>query len=399
MSVSFTYSILKRNILFFNLFILLTAFSPLVGDRNENFLFIGVMIFSVIITSGHLLRPHKKDLIIYLLLISLLISAYYNLNAFRISSYLYAVLFILFFISNLSLLRNAKIQIGNYQNFLKVIIYCYFVVLIIQQVMYLFGIDNFFNIMASEQWKFNVLHTEPSYAATVIGLLFYSFIYIRKIQNNFIYRFSDINKDKVLWLIYSYIMITIGSSYGILFFILFFLSFIKNFKFLIFCFILIFSLYMFGLSYDFEPLLRLNKILISIIQSSADYSSIVEADHSASIRILPLLISISEFKFFKLFGMGMDFSTNYFPTVIPGINEGSYFGGLIPTFIIDNGLLSTLILFLIIKKKVINSFFSYVFVLFCFISLNASFNSQLFWSVMTILAVNFYYKTQFVDSN
>jgi len=265
-------------------------------------------------------------------------------------------------------------------------------VLIVQQVMYSFGIENLFNEISSEGWKFNVLHTEPSYAASVVILLFYSYIYIRKIKNKSFYLLPDFIKDYKLWIAFTYIMLTIGSSYGILFFILFLLSFIKNISKLVVIFLLLLFVYYISLSNDFTPVVRLNEVILSFRSSSLDYSAIVEADHSASVRIIPLLLVASSFEFYSLLGMGMDFSKNYFPTVVPGIEEGGYNGGLIPSFIIDNGLLNAFMLFLVIKKRVIHNFFSFEFILLFFILMNTSFNSQLFWSVMTIFSVNMYFK-------
>ena len=387
---------LKHKLLFFNLTMLLTAFSPFIGEANQNFLLMGVLVFSVIITSGQMLKPFKNSKVIFLFPITLVISSIY-LGDFNPLSYLYSLSFILFFISNLYLIRTINIKISNYLTFIKSIIYCYFVVLIIQQSMYILGLDELFNGISTEGFKFNILHTEPSYAVTVIVLLLYSYVSVKEIQNNYLYKFSNFKVDIKIWLACTYIILTAGSSIGILLFILLLFSFIKSIKRIFFLFNLSLLIYFIGLYYEFTPFVRLNDVLLSFVNLNGNYDNIIEADHSASVRIIPFLMAISSLEFYSLLGMGVDFSANYFPTVIPGINEGSYNGGLIPSFIIDHGLLNLIVLFFVIKKFVISNFISFPIILLFIVSLNSSLNTQLFWSVMTVLSMNKHYKNIFLN--
>lgn len=388
----------KKNILIFNIVVLSTAFSPFIGKNNINNLLIGVMICSILIFAKHFLNPNKKDWTLYLLPFTLLITGFLNLSFFRSSSYFYSLLFILFFLTNLHLIRYSKITIRQYQSFLKILLYSYFFILVIQQVMYVIGIENFLNKISAEGFKFNSIATEPSYASIIILMLFYTYISIKKKQNNGKYQIANLKNDRMLWFVFTYQMLTLGSSFGILFFVLFLLTFIKKISNFLMIIFLLLMFYFSGLALNFEPLIRLNSIISATLVGTLDYSNLIEADHSASVRLIPFLMAFSSFEFYKFFGMGMDFSSNYFPSIIIGIEPGAFGGGLFPSFTFDNGIINTIILMIIIKEKAIQKFFSFELLVFIIILLNTSFNSQLFWFVVTILTINKHFNTFIISS-
>lgn len=380
------------NILFFNIIVLATAFSPFIGNGNINYLVVGVMLFSVSITAKHLLSLLKYNSAIYILPVTMFMSGIYNINSFRFSSYAYGLLFILFFISNQYLIRSSKITIRQYKDLIKKLLYAFFFVLIIQQLMFIFGVANFFNKISSEGYKFNSLATEPSYAAAVVVILFYSYIFICKIQLNTKYRLSNFRNDKYIWFVFAYLLLTLGSSFGILFFILLLISFVGRPRYFVSIFSLILIGLFFGYVFQIESLRRLVAVVNVVIFNINDYSRLIEVDHSASIRIIPLIMAVSSLDFFIFFGKGVDFSANYFPTVIAGISEGGFQGGLLPSFVIDYGLINAIILMVIFKQYLPKKIFSFELLLLLIIVLNTSFNSQLFWFVLTFISINSHFR-------
>ena len=377
-----------KNILILNMVALATAFSPFMDEFGMNYFFIALMVLSIFITGWHFLKPNKKNWAVYLLPFTLLFSGILHYDSFRISSYLYGVLFVLFFISNLYLIKNSRISIDQYQKFLKALIYTYFCVLVIQQIQYLSGYEDFFNRIYAKEFSFNVLATEPSYAAITIIFLFYIYIQNQEAMHHVSYGIANIRKEKMLCFVFLYQILTIGSSFGILFLLFLLLTFLKEPKYFAGIFIMTSALIFIGIENNFVPLIRVIDTIVAINFSSDDYSDLVYADHSAAVRIIPLLMFLKDLDFYTFFGKGMDFSLNYFLTVMPGIEEGSKAIWLIPSFIIDYGFVTTLLLIVVIFTNGIQKFFSFSTVILFFTLLNTSFNSQLFWMVITLLAIN-----------
>jgi len=383
-----TYHFIKKKILIFNVAVMATAFSPFIGDGGINNFLIGFMIFSIYITLGNFIKLYKKDWAIYLLPFTLLISGILHISSFRPSSYLYGLLFILFFIENLHLIRYSQITIYQYQNLIKILIYSYFFVLITQQVMYLVGIENFFNKIFATGFKFNALATEPSYAATILVFLFYSYIKNMELIRKETHITDIYKKEKILWFVFIYQMLTFGSSFGILYIFILILAFIKKPIYLIGIILISILSISIAIKIDFIPLLRIFSVLDAINFSSDGFSDLVAADHSASIRIIPFIYFIKTLDFYTLFGKGTDFSAIFFPTIIPGINDATMGGGLLPSFIIDNGIINFLLLIIVIFTNGIKKFFSFTVLALIITLLNTSFNSQLFWLIITLLTLN-----------
>lgn len=381
---------LRVKLLLFNILLLGTALSPFIGKGGMNNLLIAGMVFSVILTGGQFRKINKNDWAIYLLPITMLITGILHINSFRVSSYLYGLLFILFFITNLNLIRKSDITINQFQTFIKFLIYSFFIVLLLQQVMYVLGIENFINKIFAIGFKFNALATEPSHAAIVIIFLFYTYIKIKEKLLKRRYALYDLKQEKLLWFIFFYQMITFGSSYGILLMLLFILTFLNKPKYAIGIIALCVILIQIALENNFIPAIRIISVIKAYNFSNLDFSKLVKADHSASIRIIPMLYFFYTPDFWSIWGKGMDFSANFFPTIIPGVEEGTMGGGLMPSFVIDNGLINTILLVIIILKNGIQKNLSFGIVALLFTLLNTSFNSQLFWFVITLLTLSKY---------
>lgn len=384
-------------ILILNIVALATAFSFFIGETGVNYFFIGYMVFSLVITKWNFLKPTKINWDIYLLPIFLLISGVLHIESFRVLSYLYGLLFILFFINNLYLIRHAGMSIYQYQKILKQIIYAYFFTLIIQQAQYLTGHEDFFNKIFADGFKFNALATEPSYAGIVIVYSFYSYIKNQEIINQKSYDIFLLKKERIVWLVFVYEILTIGSSFGILLFLFLVLTLIKNPKYLV-GIVLMFTLFIsLAVDFGFVPLMRVIDTIIAVNFSGDDYSDLILADHSASVRIIPILEFFKHLDFYTIFGKGMDFSANYFPTIIPGVEEDTKAVWLLPSFIIDNGIVCGLLLARIIYTNCIEKFLSFNMLTILLVLLNTSFNTQLFWFTLTLLTLNKYFSKNYIN--
>lgn len=376
-------------LLIINLITLLTAFSVFIDESGKNYFLLLVMIFSTIMTARFFSNVNKKNLAFYLLPITLLISGLLHFQSFRAYSYLYGLSLILFYLGNLYLLKLSRLTIEQYKKFLKTIIYAYFIVLIIQQIQFFFGQDNFFNKISAREYSFNVLATEPSYAATIVIYLFYTYIKIQEFLCRGSYSLNVFKKEKMLWFVFLYEMLTIGSAYGILFLIIFLLTFL-NIKYL--WFVIIIPVFLFLIAYEnnYLPLLRIINTVTSINFNDKDYSDLISADHSAAVRLIPFFIFLRDWEFFTFFGKGMDFSAELFPKLVIGVERGTKAGWFLPSFIIDYGVVNFLLIMMGIYINGISRLFSLGSLILLFALINTSFNTQLFWSIVTLLSINKY---------
>jgi hypothetical protein len=255
------------------------------------------------------------------------------------------------------------------------------------------GSSYIFNYLHNYEFgnKLNSLAIEASHASRILTVTLYSYICLREAVLQHKYSNKDMKVDKYIWISYIYIAVSIQSTLAL------FLMIVIMFKFISIKNILIFGVaivvaYVWLSSLHFVALDRLNTTIIATL--SFDINTIIEADHSASIRIVPTLLYFENFDIFSgvtWFGHGMDYASNYIPTMMPGIKEGGFKAGTLPVVMFNNGLLFfiSIIYFLfrfsIEKKDVINI----IIVLFSIIMM--PFNSQVFWFSVVVLSTKKYF--------
>ena len=153
-----------------------------------------------------------------------ILSTFINFHSFKLSSLAYTLNFTLtFFI--LSHLLKMNINMIAFKRWLIIIITIFFYSLILQQLGILFNIDNFFNrssditynIQENFLFRLNSLATEPSYAATIISICFYSYLKLNRIKNNNVYSINNFINDSFIWFMYLYQIFFYSSVFGILF--------------------------------------------------------------------------------------------------------------------------------------------------------------------------------------
>ena len=139
---------------------------------------------------------------------------------------------------------------------------------------------------------------------------------------------------------------------------------------------------------NLNALSRLKKSAVAV--SSLDIERIIDADHSASYRIVPSLFA---FKIIDLetadgwFGKGSDYMKEDLYNQISGTSENSSIGSMF-TFAVDYGIIPFFIFFIFSIRTCVDrkQFLSIVF-LFFGVLLN-SINSQLLWFVIIFLYTN-----------
>jgi hypothetical protein len=374
------------------------------GEDNRNLLLIGIMgsIAPIIIIVFPKLYKGDRKLLLFMLLI-IMIPLLFNPQSMRWSTVLYSIMFCLLFLAYKRLLYRNVFTLNLYLNFLKKIIYAYTIVLIIQQLCVLIGfpIFNISNYDPSTPWKLNSLSAEPSHSARIIGLLMYCYISMTELQNGFSYNLKNQSyKDKKIWLAFLWSMLTMGSSTAILFLgiISLKLTHLKNRK-----PVILTGLILFGVLNYFE-LSSLNRIL-NIFDATLFLNPVdmLVADHSASMRIVPIIIlatMVSTSTIDGWFGHGIDYVSGFLSDLIPGVPEGFSGGGLFQLWMEYGFLIFIIFLVIIIqagfnRKEPLSLLFLFMLVFLYGV------NNQMVWLCIVLLFTNKFFfnlKTKYGNS-
>jgi hypothetical protein len=388
---------LKKRIRPYLLILILTALavSPAfaLGEGNRNLLLIGVMGLSPIIILYFGRFDRINPWLAFFMVSIIIFPLIYQPQSMRWSTVLYAIMFCLTFIAYKELLYHSKFTVIHYYKLLKYLIYAYFIVLLIQQFCVLTGLPifNLSNYNPINPWKLNSLSAEPSHTARVVALLLYSYITIKELLLDRSYNFRlDFKKDKWVWIAFFWTMVTMGSGTAFLFIVVVLLKFIR-FKNLIPIFILAGGIIIALNFIEFPAAERTYKTVMATL--TLNEATIIEADHSASIRILPVIIlsqMVTLNSFDGWFGHGVDYVSTFLSDYIPGVPEGISGGGFLQIWM-EYGFISMLLFFIFsffnsYKKGGFFSIFFWFMLVFLY-----GVNNQIVWLCLILLYTNKYF--------
>jgi len=372
-----------------------TALAFALGDGDRNLILIGVMMLSPLVLIRFCQFEWKDGWLIAFLLSIVLAPLLNQPESMRWSTVFYSMMFGLTFLAYKQLLINKILSIEYYKNILMYLIYAYGIVLLVQQFCILTGLPVFNESLSGfsldNKWKLNSLAAEPSHSARIIALLMYSFITVKELGLKRKYNFKlDYKNDNWVWASFLWAMLTMGSGTAFLFIPIVLLKFIR-FKSLIPIFILvsfmIFIVNILGINV-FERTIRVFMAILTL-----DYYEILEADHSASIRILPMMILSEMVDVISLdgwFGHGVDFVSSFLSYYIPGIPDGFSGGGFLQIWM-EYGFLSFILIFIFSFSTTFNKRdFSSVIFWFMLVFLYGV-NSQIVWLCILLLFTNNYF--------
>ena len=381
------------------LIVIALATSPAfaLGQANKNLLLIGVMSISpmLIIFFNNF---QKSDIWIIILVVLVLIIP--NINhptTMRWSTVLYMCMFCFTFMAYTRLLSKSKLAPLDFMKILRVLIIAYAVVLIIQQICVLFGLP-IFNVSGysiSNPWKLNALSSEPSHTSRIVAFLMYCYIIVKELVLKRPYSLKkDAANDKWLWISFFWTMTTIGASTSFLFLPLVLLKFIrlKDLLPLVFLITTIFGISIYFGVTAFE---RAFNVFIAVLSLNPEI--ITNADHSASIRIVPILVLIPLLNITTLdglFGHGIDYVGSILYLMVPGIEKGMPGGGLMQLWL-DYGFIIFLVFtfgsiyFTFSKRNKLSIFFWFLLVFMYGV------NNQILWLfIIFMYTVNFFNQFQ-----
>lgn len=389
------------NKLVIHVIILSMAITPafLLGGGDRNLFLIIIMMTMPILFIRKLGKINKEDILLIVFAFSILLIPILNQPDFvRFSTIFYSFMFIITFLTYKQYLLNNELPIELYKKIIIQILYAYFIVLVIQQFCVYLGLPifNVNNYTSLEPWKLNSLSAEPSHTARIVALLFYSYIVIKEILSKKKYSIiENFKEDKFIIICFLWVILTSNSGTAYLFFLIILLKLldIKNSILMIFFIIITLSILF---KYEVTSFIR----VIDVINATLTFNpqDIINADHSASIRIVPTLIILDKIDLSTLngwFGNGIDYSSSFLYKLIPGVKEGFTAGGMI-VLLFEYGFTSFIILVVytlltVCDKRDILTYLFWFFLLF-----NYNLNSQIFWLCMILLYTNKYYKRCYI---
>ena len=291
-------------------------------------------------------------------------------------------------------LNRANLSIESYISIIKMLIYAYFIVLLIQQFCVIFHLPifNVSNYTRLNPWKLNSLSPEPSHSAVYNGVLMYCYLIIKEsyLNRRYIIRY-DFWNDRWLWLSFLWSMITMLSGTAIFYLSIILLK-IFNKKHLIYFFFSLIFLFPYFLNTNFTPLKRTASVVKSTL--TLDEGKIIEADLSAAFRIVPSIVGIKNMDLTNIdtwTGKGIDYMKNDLKNQLPAVDKNTTSISTAFTLGVDYGVVF-LILWLLFSFCLCTNYkypLTYVF-WFWGILLNGI-NTQLVWFIIIFLYTNKYF--------
>lgn len=272
-----------------------------------------LMVSSIFVLIFYSLKASKALIIGVIYLIYQYIVASFHPESFRWSTYIYSILLVLTFVSFYNLVFIEKVfKIDHFIKICKWFMMLYFVVCIIQQVLTILGIGYFplLNMMQDLGRGIGCqsLTAEPSHFARFMLVFYYAYVKCQEYKRDegpFTLRELFSGEHRWVTIRFLWMMLTMGSGTAFVCLILLSLYFVRwhNWYYVIPTLIICYGLIQ---ASGIEALDRAT----STIEATAtlDNDVIRETDHSASVRITPIINTFKAdyTKFETWFGYGID---------------------------------------------------------------------------------------------
>lgn len=379
-------------------FVLCTAFRPFTIEGKNILLFayaaLGV---GFLLLLNYRSMPKIREWLLSLILFYLIGAALLNLKSSQPLSLVYSAFFIVSFLIYVPFMQQS-LQVDGYRRLLKTVFIIYFVGLIVGQV-YVYG--NFFTafpnqtgnlthgawgtLIESGIYRYYSLSSEPSYAAFIVITLYYSYIKLDT-QKGSLFK----GENLYLFIMLVYMILFFQSAYGIILLALILMGYIGFTKtsVLIYFLSLCVGLIVVMAGIEFGPVTRIIKIIENI--DLTNLHGLSSIDFSVYFRIAPLIHYIRESSIMDIsfyIGHGAAASRKFVVPETYLAYQGDFLGGFIPSFFYDYGIIGAGLLLLFVWR-LLPGVFSIPTAIVALVLFNANINTQLFWIILTCLAIN-----------
>lgn len=299
-------------------------------------------------------------------------------------------------------------NLSDYRRYLRILFFLFFSGLLLGQALVYFDFfsplkqlsfgafhGGFHSILEPSGYRFYSLSSEPSYAAFIVIVIFYSYTKFDPRKRTLL------AQDNFLMLILLlYMIVMFRSGYGVVLLGLLGFSYVGFSRQAITSYIifLIIGLILVNALPNFGPFFRINNLVKGF--DINNLHAIQAIDFNVYVRLAPVLSYIETHPLDELtlyFGHGAGSSRSFVTPEIFAAYRGDFVGGFFPAFFYDYGLLgvSLVVYFL---RSIISSFFSIEFVIVLLMLFNANFNTQLFWFTVFCFTLNKYFSNKTSES-
>jgi hypothetical protein len=346
-------------------------------------------------------KYNKKFFLLYFFIIAaLLFTIFYP--SIKISSFSLTIYLIISAALQLNFLYN-YINYNNYYKILVKIFYVFFVSYFIQCFCVVLHIPIFNGFGLTKEnttiFRLNAFSPEPSMASQLILLI----LYLVNITN-----YLKKNHRIIFEILALLLLILFGSVFGYISLLIYLIVIHrKKYRSLFKIELIIGILFIIYFLNSSETLSRIFS-LTNYLLTEFDIDKLAAIEPSGSFRFYPLLFYFQKFDIHNIYyiiGFGPGVSTTFFNEGLISSGYGldldsNFQGGFLPSFLIDYGIVLTIILIYFIFKNCIikHNLFEYSFLFLLLI--NTNINTQLFWFYIftTFVAKHFYFQNVYINN-
>lgn len=368
------------------IFVFATAFAPLVGDDQRNYLVILLAISSAPLML-HLRMGVGKDLVwIAVALLGPFLLTLENNESAEFTSLAYTGILATAYVAVARGLHSGHVTRDAIAKLLKTLILLYATFSVFQMTASLSGMPIPNLILSKGIWSYNSLAVEPSHAGRVLALSMLTYLILVRNENSEIGLRALLSKHKLV--VVAFLMSTglTGSVTGLIAATLAIMLVLSKFWTSVFAGVLFLAwptLYMI----DFLAFQRLTAFLAEL--HTMDITALVEADHSGAMRMMPLLLFLEEANPATLefwFGGGLGAIASYVQGKLVG--AGDLVGaGFIPGYVMAFGVVGTLLFLWAFLIRFLVSATRPVALLWAILFATSAWNSQLFWYGLMLVRI------------
>ena len=392
---------MKRKLVFYIIIVFSVIIMPLNNGHGQSMpmhLILYLAPFLLLVNANKL---SKKDILPILLMLSIAMTGITHPEAFRLSTVLYSMMFIITFVYFTKLIDYSSFSATDLLRLSRLLVFAYAVILLLQHIGVLFNLSiiNENKGIIYDGLKVNSLSNEPSHTGPIVASLFFTYLKMKEIRLG-LEKISFkrlLTEDKWLVIAFYYTMLGSISVTCILAMLVISLYFIRLRHVLLGVFGV--SLLSLLVVFSDTELGERIRVLIPVVLKM-DPAAIYLIDSSASARIGPFLVYLQDFKVFDFntwFGYGCDYGTRYVMDVMTGsqVEDDSFDIGGIVNFIYNYGLIPFLLFFIMITRITqIKSFLFFMYLTLFFVS---PFNVHMTWLfIMLAYCITYFERRRFL---
>ena len=388
-------------------FLLMTTitFKFLLLPNRLNSLFIAILIIGML---GSFLNPLKSFLNYSSVLIVLYLLMYYvfSYRDIRFSSFIYTIAIICSVLFYKSSLQESNFQYDDFLATLRLIVYLFGIVVVIQYFCFLLSLPIFniiphseFFVIEEDLSRFPSLSYEPAHYSKIIALCIFAYtIVYKKFHNDS--TIEMFRKNALFYFAGILQMVFMKSSTSVILFVaLLYLFFTKSDFFILVSVSIVIAIALMIGFHDNIFIERAYQTFMSLF--SFDIFNIISADSSAAVRIAPYFIFFQNIDLWDSsfwFGHGFDANVDYFREEVNWyhryIPDGIGIGGLFVTIPFNYGVFFFVLFFLWIKKTCLNKATPYYFLFFFLICYDMGFNTYIVcFALLVFISIDYFSST------